>query len=87
MFSVGVVMLSEFGIYVEQTSYPQTALDDDEVVGFTQNGGWRKVDNLLPLLHPVETSFCEFRGIWIRAVRNFSDHPKVRHSFLRRDSL
>ncbi|KAJ2917298.1 hypothetical protein MD484_g3128, partial [Candolleomyces efflorescens] len=29
---------------------PTTALDDEEVVGFTQNGGWQKVDKLIPPL-------------------------------------
>ena len=28
-----------------------TGIDDGEVRDFTQNGGWQKLDSLLPLLH------------------------------------
>lgn len=65
---------------------PKTALDDDEVVGFTQNGGWQKVDNLVPLLYRFDPWFRGHCRDWIRAVREISDRRrlKVSHSFLRR---
>ncbi|KAJ2915217.1 hypothetical protein MD484_g5212, partial [Candolleomyces efflorescens] len=54
---------------------PTTALDDDEVVGFTQNGGWQKVDKLLPLviLHPPY--YIDF---WYPSVHLVSDKLKDR---------
>jgi hypothetical protein len=66
---------------------PRNVLDEDEVVGFTQNGGWQKVDNLVPLLHRFDPEFCYHCEQWINAVHEISDHLKVSHSSSRRGSL
>ena len=59
------------------------AIDDDGVVGFTQNGGWQRINNVLPLLyHRDKWLFDEFR-YWIGALREFANHLKVSHSSLR----
>jgi hypothetical protein len=59
------------------------ALDDEEVVGFTQNGGWQRITNLLPLLFGfmfgTECSFVT----WTENLHYFADHLKVSHSCLR----
>ncbi|RXW13666.1 hypothetical protein EST38_g12188 [Candolleomyces aberdarensis] len=47
------------------------AIDDEEVVGFTQNGGWQKINNLLPLLYFVHTQFYGGDS-WMGALRNFT---------------
>jgi hypothetical protein len=65
----------------------KNALDEDEVVGFTQNGGWQKVDNLVPLLYHFDHWFFSYRGAWISAVREISDRLKVSHSSSHRGSL
>ena len=47
---------------------------DDEVVDFTQNGGWRKIDKLFPLLriHGIP-----FRQDWMASLRQFTAKVKV----------
>jgi hypothetical protein len=65
----------------------ETALDDDEVVDFTQNSGWQKVDSLVPLLYCFDGWFRSNCEDWISAVREISDHLKVRHSSSRRGTL
>jgi hypothetical protein len=65
----------------------QTALDDGEVVGFTQNGGWQKVDNLVPLLYRFKGWFSYHCENWISAVREISDCLKVSHSSSRQGNL
>ena len=55
---------------------------DEEVEGFTQNGGWQKINNLLPLLYGPDTwLFNSFDG-WIDALNHFTDQLKVSHSSL-----
>jgi hypothetical protein len=66
---------------------PKTAIDDDEVVGFTQNGGWQKVDKVLVLLYRCSEWFRDEFVAWISKLRTISDGLKVSHSFLRRGSL
>ena len=53
---------------------------DDEVVGFTQNGGWQKINNLLPLRYREDTWLFRMFGPWINGLQNFTDHLKVSHS-------
>jgi hypothetical protein len=56
---------------------------DDEVVGFTQKGGWQKINNLLPLLYGPDTwLFNSFDG-WIDALHDFTDRLKVSHPSFR----
>ncbi|RXW12696.1 hypothetical protein EST38_g13159 [Candolleomyces aberdarensis] len=44
----------------------------DEVLAFTQNGGWQKINNLLPLLYRlVGWLFREFK-VWIRRLGDFT---------------
>jgi hypothetical protein len=66
---------------------PRNDLDDDEVVGFTQNGGWQKVDNLVPLLYRFDSWFYGYFEVWTSAVCKISDHLKVGHSSSHRGSL
>jgi hypothetical protein len=63
------------------------ALDDDEVVSFTQNGGWQKVDKILPLLFSGWLHESSLFESWISHLQNISDRLKVSHPFLRRGSL
>jgi hypothetical protein len=59
---------------------PQTALDDDEVVDFTQNGGWQKINNLLVLLYRYSRWFRDQPfGSWISCLQGISDRLKVSH--------
>ncbi|RXW17460.1 hypothetical protein EST38_g8405 [Candolleomyces aberdarensis] len=44
------------------------AIDDEEVVGSTQNGGWQQINDLLPLLYR--------KGAW--SLQNFTDRLKAR---------
>jgi hypothetical protein len=56
---------------------------DDEVVGFTQNGGWQRITNLLPLLFGfMFGTKCSF-VTWTVNLRDFADHLEVSHSCLR----
>ncbi|KAJ2919645.1 hypothetical protein MD484_g816, partial [Candolleomyces efflorescens] len=55
---------------------PTTALDDDEVVGFTQNSGWQKVDKLLSLLKVLWSNLNQ--SIWPQSVHQVSDMLKDR---------
>jgi hypothetical protein len=70
---------------------PQTALDDidDEIVGFTQNGGWQKLDNLLALLirSDVYDYYLGDNLEWVEAVQFLFDNLKVSLSVLHRDGL
>ncbi|KAJ2929821.1 hypothetical protein H1R20_g7267, partial [Candolleomyces eurysporus] len=47
---------------------------DEEVVGFTHNGGWQKIDNLLPLLYRLRSFFYEqfekWRGCMVQVTRD-----------------
>ncbi|KAJ2920883.1 hypothetical protein H1R20_g16209, partial [Candolleomyces eurysporus] len=55
-----------------------TAAFDNEFVVFTQNGGWSRIDKLLPLLyHHNDWPFTEIRG-WIEDLYQFTDNVKVR---------
>jgi hypothetical protein len=69
----------------------QTTLDDidDEIVGFTQNGGWQKINNLFPLLirSNVNLYFLDNSPIWVDAVQILFDNLKVSLSVLHRDGL
>jgi hypothetical protein len=67
---------------------PKTALDDidDEIVGFTQNGGWQKLDNLWPLL--IRSGWImQYLNDWMDAVQTVFDNLKVSLSVLHRDGL
>ena len=60
---------------------------DDEVDHFTQNGGWRKLDKLFPLLRrnvakfpsEIAVGYCEE---WIACLRQFTAEAEVSDSFL-----
>jgi hypothetical protein len=69
----------------------QIALGDieDEIVGFTQNGGWQKINNLLPRLirSDVEDFFFQNRGTWVDGVQFLFDNLKVSLFVLHRDGL
>jgi hypothetical protein len=69
----------------------QTALDDidDEIVGFTQNGGWQKLNNLLPPLirSDLHQYLSDYSAYWVEAVQIFFDNLKVSLSVLHRDAL
>ncbi|KAJ2917312.1 hypothetical protein MD484_g3118, partial [Candolleomyces efflorescens] len=54
-----------------------TAALDDAVVGFTQNGGWQKVDKLLPLL--TATWGGLFPKSWPSSVHQVSDKLKYQN--------
>ena len=49
--------------------------DDDEVVGFTQNGGWQKVDILFYLLLAKSLDF--YQKLWFPSVHRLSAALKV----------
>ncbi|RXW17449.1 hypothetical protein EST38_g8407, partial [Candolleomyces aberdarensis] len=51
------------------------AIDDEEVVGFTQNGGWQKINNLLPLLCNTSPWIGDD---WIEALQKLTDRLKAR---------
>ena len=67
----------------------QTALDDPEVVGFEQTGGWQKINSLLPLLIRLDVHeyFLRIRLDWVCAVQILFDKLKVSLSVLHRDGL
>ncbi|KAJ2913271.1 hypothetical protein MD484_g7154, partial [Candolleomyces efflorescens] len=48
--------------------------DDDEVVGFTQNGGWQKVDKLFSLLLAKSLDF--YQKLWFPSVHRLSEALK-----------
>ncbi|KAJ2921761.1 hypothetical protein H1R20_g15330, partial [Candolleomyces eurysporus] len=50
---------------------------DDEVVRFTENGGWHKINNLLPLLRFTGYLSYSFDD-WIGALHHFTDRLKAR---------
>ncbi|KAJ2930614.1 hypothetical protein H1R20_g6485, partial [Candolleomyces eurysporus] len=51
---------------------------DDEVAGFTENGGWQKIDRLLPpLCRSYGWSSRSFDD-WLGTLRSFTDHLKAR---------
>ncbi|KAJ2935589.1 hypothetical protein H1R20_g1505, partial [Candolleomyces eurysporus] len=54
-------------------------IDEDEVVGFTQNGGWQKINNLLPLLNRSSDEWLPgtFED-WIEPLRSFTISLKAR---------
>ncbi|RXW13459.1 hypothetical protein EST38_g12393 [Candolleomyces aberdarensis] len=54
------------------------AINDEEVVDFTQNGGWQKINNLLPLLQRKGNWFYLILEHWIEPLEKFADHLKVR---------
>ncbi|RXW13665.1 hypothetical protein EST38_g12189 [Candolleomyces aberdarensis] len=54
------------------------AIDDEEVVSFTQNGGWQKINNLLPLLHRLGGWLCDYFDEWIGSLQRFTDPLKAR---------
>ncbi|RXW19405.1 hypothetical protein EST38_g6439 [Candolleomyces aberdarensis] len=48
-------------------------IDDDEILAFTQNGGWQKINNLLPLLYRPGRYLSNYFQDWIGALRNLTD--------------
>ncbi|RXW20595.1 hypothetical protein EST38_g5257 [Candolleomyces aberdarensis] len=50
----------------------------DEVVAFTQNGGWQKIDNLIPLLYLHGGWFSRNFDSWIGDLHTFTDRLKAR---------
>jgi hypothetical protein len=50
---------------------------DDEVVRFTQNNGWQKMDNLLPLLYRSKGWFCDTFDDWTAHLDRFTEEMKV----------
>ena len=62
-------------------------VDDGEVVRFTQNGGWQKIDNLLPLLYCKGSWLLREFRYWINALQEFAKRLKVSHTSWRRGSL
>ncbi|RXW20301.1 hypothetical protein EST38_g5562 [Candolleomyces aberdarensis] len=54
------------------------AIDDEEVIGFTQNGGWQKINNLLPLLYRPDRWFCKNFDDWIGSLQKFTNCLKAR---------
>jgi hypothetical protein len=67
---------------------PKTALDDidDEIVGFTQNGGWQKLENLWPLMIDMNSIGRRLQD-WMDTVQIVFDNLKVSLSVLHRDGL
>ena len=61
--------------------------NDEEVVSFTQNGGWQKIDYLLPVLYRSSTWFFNAFEFWIGPLCKFSDGLQVSRSSLCRGSL
>ena len=57
---------------------------DDEVVDFTQNGGWRKTNYLLPLRIFPPRGLFEF---WMGPLRIYRDDLEVSCFSLRRGSV
>jgi hypothetical protein len=56
---------------------------DEEVVDFTENGGWQKIESVLPLMFN-----CHLRlKSWIQCLRHFTSALKVSIFFLRRGNL
>ena len=55
---------------------------DDDVVDFTQNGGWQKINNLIPSLFHKDKSLPQYFNSWLLCLRRFSNHLKVSHSSL-----
>jgi hypothetical protein len=57
---------------------PQTAPDDidDEIVSFTQNSRWQKLDNLWPLLI-CSGWIMQYLNDWMDAVQTFFDLVKA----------
>jgi hypothetical protein len=49
---------------------------DDEVVGFTQNGGWQKIDTVLPLVYGLNRFMPR---TWMDNLRCFANNLKVSH--------
>ena len=59
-----------------------TALPDDELVAFAQNGGWHKIDKLLPPVCDASPRFVGPRddwGRWIGDLRQHTSDLKVSH--------
>ena len=52
---------------------------DNDVVGFTRNSGWQKIDDLMPSL--VCSDDCIQFGDWIDALRDLTEHLEVSRSF------
>ena len=63
-------------------SLSKSATVDDEVADFTQNGGWRKIDKLFPLLPIRVDGWLLYHGVkfcenWIASLRHCTAHVKV----------
>ncbi|RXW18054.1 hypothetical protein EST38_g7798 [Candolleomyces aberdarensis] len=54
------------------------SLDDDEVVDFTQKGGWPKLDKLLPLVYRTRSS-PNMRAFWINYLHTLTLSLNPRH--------
>ena len=58
----------------------ETSLPDDELVAFAHNGGWHKIDKLLPLLYHIEPyGLRKEWGGWIGDLRRHTGGLKVSH--------
>ncbi|KAJ2921767.1 hypothetical protein H1R20_g15325, partial [Candolleomyces eurysporus] len=53
-------------------------VDDEEIVGFTENGGWQKINSLLPLLGRTNIHLWDYFDKWIAALLYFTDRLKSR---------
>jgi hypothetical protein len=60
---------------------------DDEVVSFTQSGGWQKLEILWPLLYRRRGWLRVFFADWTSSLHNIADRLKVSRSSLRRGGL
>jgi hypothetical protein len=50
---------------------------DGEVKDFTQNGGWRKMNSLIPLLYDVGTWRLGYFGPWLDWLRELAHSLEV----------
>ena len=50
---------------------------DDEVSGFTRNGGWQKISKLVPLMCHLGGSYFIFSDRWINVLGEYTDKLRV----------
>jgi hypothetical protein len=60
---------------------------DAEVVSFTQNGGWQKIDAIWPLLYSRSVWLRRLFARWTDSLRDVADRLKVSRSSLRSGGL
>lgn len=54
------------------------AIDDDKFDDFTHNGGWQKIDKVLPLMYPAnETGSSERYSGWLASLDIFTGRLEV----------